>query len=89
MIMYKTRGLGDCKIEPVEVEKVSEKSVWIVSTFFKGRLMRQSRHSLYENYWNTPEEAKKHLTDTCNKKILELEKEIEMLNRALAKISII
>ena len=89
MIMYKTSRLKFDKIEPVEVERVSEKSVWTVSTFFKGRLMRKLKHSDYCDYWNTPEEAKKHLTDTCNKKILELEKEIEMLNRALAKISII
>jgi len=87
MKMYKTNRFGSPKIESVEVEKASEKSIWVISPspFMAGELVRFLRNSVNGDYWDTIEEAKKHLIDTYNKKIFELEKEIEILRIEILK----
>jgi hypothetical protein len=69
MKMYKTGGWKEL-IEVVEPTKVTEKSVWLSNG-------RSAKRSNYGNYWDTMEEAKKHLKEKYNRMIESNERKIE------------
>ena len=80
MKVYKTGGFKEL-IEIVEVDRVSNKSVWI-----NGR--RTSKRSIYCNYWDTMQNAKQHLLENLKEKIKVhnihiqcAQKEIELINK--------
>ena len=47
------------KIDPVEVDRITDKSVWFTTTnaFGAEKQRRVARHGSYENYYDTWEEA--------------------------------
>jgi hypothetical protein len=59
--MYRTCSYG-CEIETIEVERKTEKSVWINES-------RSARTSDWEQYFDTFEEAKNHLIKQAEEKI--------------------
>lgn len=61
MRKYRTSKYG-CEIETVEVERETDKSVWI-----NGQ--RNAKRTDWFNYWNTFIEAKNHLMIVAEKKI--------------------
>lgn len=80
MKVYKTGGYKEL-IEEVEAAKVTEKSVWLSN----GRSLKRSH---YANYWDTIEEAKKHLQEKYKRviqasedKIAQAKHNLEALNR--------
>ena len=63
MIKYKTSGISFGKlIEEVDIEKETDKSVWI-----NGR--RLSRRSSWDSYHDTWDDAKKFLLDIAEQKL--------------------
>jgi len=81
MIKYKTGGYHK-EIEAVEIEKESEKSVWI-----NGRT--QLKHTSYHNYFDTWQQGKDFLVkeaqqkvDLCAKRLeYSQEKQAELLEK--------
>jgi hypothetical protein len=82
MTKYKTGGWGKFLIEKIEVEKETEKCVFIKRTDYKGKpiLDRNNKRSDYYNFFDTFEEAKQFLLSKSYNRInsykhnLELEK---------------
>jgi hypothetical protein len=81
MKMYKTGGWKEL-IEVVEVEKVTEKSVWLSH----GRIARISNYCIY---WDTVEEAEEHLKASYNTMIKVAERRIEMAQYNLEALDIL
>jgi hypothetical protein len=81
MKMYKTGGWKEL-IEVVEVEKVTEKSVWLSH----GRTARRSN---YCSYWDTMEEAEEHLKAKYNNMIQAAESRIERAQYNLEALDIL
>lgn len=75
MKLYRT-GWGNELIKEVEVEKQTEKSIWIKNRY-NGKVTRCAKHSNYDNFWKTIEEAKQHLTEKYNRIIKSAEYKIE------------
>lgn len=80
MKVYKTGGRKTL-IEEVEATKVTEKSVWLSN-------LRSAKRGYYANYWDTIEEAKRHLEDkykrmieVSEKKIAKAKADLEALNK--------
>lgn len=80
MKIYRT-GQYDKLIEIVEVDRATEKSVWI-----NGRTIR--KRSNFYSYWNTVQDAKEHLLKKLEEKIQvhkihiqSAQKEIELINK--------
>jgi hypothetical protein len=74
----------DYKINPVEVVKSTETSVWILDEYFKkGNIDRKARFSEYNNYWETFELAKEHLITRAERKIRFFEGEIKKAKDAI------
>jgi len=67
MILYRT-GWGNELIKEIEVEKHTENTVWLKNSYDE-ELRRNAKHSNYDDFWDTLEEAKKHLEDKFNRKI--------------------
>ena len=76
MKFYKT-GYGKELIKEVEVEKHTEHSVWIKSSYNNGKISRSAKHSNYDNFWETLEDAKEHLKEKYNRIIDSAERKIE------------
>jgi hypothetical protein len=79
MKMYKTGGWKEL-IEVVEVEKVTEKSVWLSH----GRIARISNYCIY---WDTVEEAEEHLKASYNTMIKDAESKIKRAEYYLEKLN--
>jgi len=75
MKFYRT-GYGKELIKEIEVEKYTENSVWIKSSY-TGKVSRRARHSNYYNFWETLEDAKEHLKENYNRIIDSAERNIE------------
>jgi len=78
MIKYRTGGYQK-EIEKVEVEKESEKSVWI-----NGR--SHLKRSSCKNYFDTFEQAKKHLVTNGQKHITLCEGRLEYAQEKQAEL---
>ena len=66
MELYRT-GYGRELISFVEVEKYDKKSVWIKDT--DGSIYQLRKHDGFNDFWETLNEAKKHLKESINEKI--------------------
>lgn len=75
MKFYRT-GYGNELIKEVEVEKHTEQSVWIKSSY-NGKISRSAKRSNYDNFWETLEDAKEHLKEKYNGIIDSAERNIE------------
>lgn len=81
--MYKARtGSWRINIEPVEVEKVNDKTVWI-----NGR--RNARTSNYDNYFDTFEEAKSFLLTEAKSEINKYKTGLEAAEKEYERIQAI
>ena len=78
MNKYRT-SIYSTVIEKGEVERASINSVWI-----KGRSCR--KHTQYENYWNSWEDARKFLFDKAYNKLEIKTRELEQADTELAAI---
>ena len=75
MKLYRT-GRGNELIKEVEVEKYTDFSVWIKNSY-TGKISNRPKHSKYDNFWETLEDAKEHLKERLNKIIDSAERRIE------------
>tara|TARA_R110000772_G_scaffold268551_1_gene396063 strand:+ start:2754 stop:3014 length:261 start_codon:yes stop_codon:yes gene_type:complete len=66
MELYRT-GYGGMLISRVEVEKYDKKSVWIKDA--DGSVFKEKKHSGFNDFWETLNEAKKHLRESINENI--------------------
>ena len=75
MKFYRT-GYGNELIKEVQVEKHTEHSVWIKSSYNR-KISRSAKYSNYCNFWETLEEAKEHLKEKYKRMIESAERKIE------------
>ena len=78
MIKYKTGG-WQVKIKEVEVDKETEKCVWI-----RGR--RNSKLSSYESYFDSFSDAKVFLINRKERRISKLQSSLDIVKKELAEI---
>jgi hypothetical protein len=81
MKMYKTGGWKEL-IEAVEVEKVTEKSVWVGG-------LRKARRRNYCIYWDTMKEAEEHLREYYKSRIESAERFIKNAKDDLEALNIL
>lgn len=67
MILYKT-GSYLKLIEPIEVTRVTDKSIWRINSF-NGKEECSRRKGSYHKYWDTYMEAKNYLIITAEEKV--------------------
>lgn len=79
MIVYRT-GYHKPLIEEVEVERVSDKTIW-----FKNGI-RAHKKSVLWNYFDTLQEAKEHLEAKYTSNILQLEDQIQSIKNKLKEL---
>lgn len=79
-------GNYNSTITPVEVTKETPSTVTIYSEFWK-REQRSAKHSGYENYFPTFEEARAFLIKKRNEKILYMTKDIARLEEEIVIIT--
>lgn len=79
MIKYMTTGYGTDKIVPVEVDRETERCVWV-----GGR--RRAKNSDYESYFSTWDEAHNHLLGKVQVKVDAARRRLEQLNSELGNI---
>lgn len=78
MKKYVTTKHG-CEIDEVEVEKETEKSVWINGD-------RHSKSSSYNTYHNSFEDAKNHLITTAENRIKSAKFQVEVAESFLKNV---
>jgi len=66
MELYRT-GYGGMLISRVEVQKYDKKNVWIKDE--DGSVYKQKKHCAYNDFWETLNDAKKHLRESIKEKI--------------------
>jgi hypothetical protein len=79
MEKYRTGGWGKNLIERVAVEKETESSVWI-----NGR--RNAKKTDYHSYFDTWDDAKRHLLTVAEKKVVGIRLNLERANDELGNI---
>ena len=84
MKFYRT-GYGNELIKEIEVEKYTEHSVWIKSSY-NGKVSRSARHSNYDNFWETLEDAKKYLKDKFDRQINSAKTTIDLAESKLREL---
>lgn len=87
MMMYKT--WYDNRIEPVEVLRTTENSVYLPADprFYKNGERRQQKHNPdYESFWPTWKEAHEYLVTRTRKQIDNHETTLRTLKSELEKI---
>jgi len=85
MKFYRT-GYGNELIKEVEVEKHTEHSVWVKSSY-NGKITRSAKRSNYSNFWETLEDAKEHLKEKYNRVIDSAERKIEQARADLEALN--
>ena len=71
------------RVEKVKVDKTTSRCV--VVALGAGRVHRELKHSLYANYWPTPQQALDHLRMRAQRRLVSIEKEATELRRILAE----
>ena len=84
MKLYRT-GYGNELIKEVEVEKYTEKSVWIKRSF-NNQVSRSAKHSNYDNFWDTLEDAKNHLKAKFDRQINSAKNTIDLAESELREL---
>lgn len=91
MIKYKTVSYGKNKIEPVEVARETESSVWIEHTICSTRgdrkeERRSAKSTSYESFHDTWEAAKQHLLDKAEAKLWGARRSLELAQAEFGNI---
>lgn len=84
MKMYRTSFYGD-EIEEVKVYRVSNKSVWVYSAFFRKE-MRENIITNSHRYWDEFEQAKRFLKERYSYLVKDYEYKIKEAKKSLSKI---
>ena len=88
MIKYKTTGYPstpDAKIKKMEVEKETTKCIWIKG-HSGSKAVRSNKHSGYENYFDTWQEAHKYILELAEKKVESIRYQLNQANGLLGNI---
>ena len=85
MKMYKTGG-WKMLIEEVEIERVTEASVWVESKS-KYDSGRQGRKTNYQSFWDTKEEAKEYLKDKLESSLLNAKETLSRIENKLKELN--
>ena len=74
-------------IEEVTIERVTDKSVWIIEDWYgTKRTIRSLRLTDYTQYWDTWDEAHAHLLEGCESKADGLRKQLQAANTHLGQV---
>jgi len=85
MIKYRTGGYGKNLIEAIEVEKETEKCVWLKSVN-NSKAHKHYKITEYYRYFDTWEDAHDALLDDAERTTQSLQRQLEQVNVRLSNI---
>lgn len=81
---YLVRHYYGCSIKTIRVSRTTDKSYWKWTSY--GQERRSARHTEYECYFDTFEEARNFLLGKCERKLRQAEQRFHEAQRDVSRI---